>query len=62
VRDPYSGVVRRAVRVKFGDGTSGRGRARFVHRFSRAGTYRITALVRDRVGNRAVVRQWVSVR
>jgi hypothetical protein len=62
VRDPYSGVDAGAVRVSFGDGASAHGRTRYLHRYARAGVYRIVVRVRDRLGNSATVREWVSVR
>jgi hypothetical protein len=62
VLDPYSGVDAHAVSVSFGDGSSKRGRATLSHRYKHAGIYRITAHVRDRIGNQGVVRDWVSVR
>jgi hypothetical protein len=61
VSDRYSGVEDRAVSVSFGDGQRARGRARYLHRYARAGVYRVTVRVRDRLGNRGTVRQWVSV-
>jgi PKD domain len=62
IRDPDSGVAAGAVRVEFGDGASAHGHTRMTHRYARAGVYRIVASVRDRVGNRGVVRRLVSVR
>lgn len=62
VRDVASGVAAAAVRVSFGDGHSAKGRKRVTHLYAHAGVYRIVAHVRDRVGNSAVVRQFVSVR
>jgi len=60
VTDAYSGVDKQAVKVSFGDGTQAQGRARFVHRYSQAGVYRVVVQVRDQLGNEATVRQWVS--
>jgi hypothetical protein len=62
VTDAYSGVEKRAVSVSFGDGGNARGRARFAHRFSHAGVYRVTVRVRDKLGVQGIVSQWVSVR
>jgi hypothetical protein len=61
ILDRDSGVAVHAVSVSFGDGHSVRGRARVTHRYSHAGVYQITARVRDKLGNAAVVRQLVSV-
>ena len=62
VSDAYSGIARSAVSVRFGDGHSPRGHARFSHRYARGGTYTVIVRVRDRAGNRAVVRRRVAVR
>jgi hypothetical protein len=62
VLDPYSGIEARLVRVSFGDGATAHGQARYTHRYSHAGIYRVTVHVGDKIGNRGVVRQWVSVR
>jgi hypothetical protein len=59
--DPDSGVLKSALRVSFGDGTSVNGRARISHRYAHPGVYQITAVVRDRAGNGAIVRRLVSV-
>lgn len=61
VSDPASGVDVRAVRVSFGDGAHGRGSALLHHRYSHGGAFQILAIVRDRIGNQAVVRKLVSV-
>ncbi len=61
VTDRYSGVDASAITVSFGDGQSARGRARFIHRYARAGIYTVTVHVRDKLGNQAVVRRVVSV-
>jgi hypothetical protein len=61
VSDAYSGVDSHAVSITFGDGTSARGRVRVVHRYAHAGIYRVIVHVRDKIGNRGVVGQWVSV-
>jgi hypothetical protein len=62
VRDRASGVAVGAVRIRFGDGRGARARRLFTHRYARAGVYSIAVWVRDRAGNRAVVRRLVSVR
>lgn len=62
VRDPCSGVARGSIGIGFGDGSRAHGRARFRHRYRHAGVYLLVVHVRDRVGNSAVVRRWVSVR
>jgi hypothetical protein len=62
VRDAASGVDAGATRVRFGDGSGANRRRTVSHRYRRAGLYTITAQVRDRVGNRAVVRMRVRVR
>lgn len=62
VIDRFVGVDVRAVSVSFGDGQSARGRTRFLHRYSRAGVYRVVVRVRDKLGNTGVVSEWVSVR
>ncbi|HXA53250.1 MAG TPA: PKD domain-containing protein, partial [Solirubrobacteraceae bacterium] len=62
VSDRYAGVDARAVSVSFGDGHGAGGRTHFVHRYTRAGVYRVTVRVRDKLGNGGVVSRWVSVR
>jgi hypothetical protein len=62
VTDSDSGVNTHRVSVSFGDGASARGRTRFVHRYARAGVYRVTVHVADKLGLQGVVRQQVSVR
>jgi hypothetical protein len=62
VLDRYSGVRKKAVRVSFGDGTSAGGRARFSHRYSHPGVYRVIVHVRDKIGNRGAIRRLVTVR
>jgi PKD domain len=62
VTDPASGVAVNTVSVSFGDGARGKGRAHYMHRYRRAGVYRIVVHVRDKAGNEGVVRQLVSVR
>jgi hypothetical protein len=62
VLDSQSGVDAHAVRVSFGDGKQAKGRATFGHRYSHPGIYTIVVRVRDKIGNRGVVRQIVSAR
>lgn len=62
VRDRYAGVDAHAVSISFGDGAGARGRTSYLHRYARAGVYRVVVRVRDRLGNRGSVREWVSVR
>ena len=62
VSDRFSGVAVRAVSVSFGDGHLARGRVRLQHRYAHAGVYQVVVHVRDRIGNRGVIRQLVSVR
>jgi PKD domain len=62
ISDAYSGVQTSAVSVSFGDGHSARGKRLFSHTYARAGVYRITVHVRDRLGDAGVVRELVSVR
>ena len=62
VSDHFSGVDVGGVSVTFGDGQAAHGRARFTHRYARAGVYRVSVTVRDKLGNRGIVRQLVAVR
>ncbi|MGC2375290.1 MAG: hypothetical protein WA484_15585 [Solirubrobacteraceae bacterium] len=62
VVDRDSGVRAHAVSVSFGDGRRAARRARFVHRYARAGIFRIVIRVSDRIGNRATLTRLVSVR
>jgi hypothetical protein len=62
VRDAQSGLDVHAVSVSFGDGTRAGARALFHHRYTHAGVYTVVVRVRDKLGNRGVVRQLVSVR
>jgi hypothetical protein len=61
VRDAASGVNTHATSISFGDGHRAGGHARLTHVYRRAGTYTITARVRDRAGNAAVVHLRVRV-
>jgi hypothetical protein len=60
--DGAAGVDDRALAISFGDGRHANRRARVVHVYARAGTYTITALVRDDAGNHATVHVHVRVR
>jgi hypothetical protein len=62
VSDRYSGIATRRISVSFGDGSSVRGRTRLAHRYRQAGVYRVVVRVRDKLGNRGVVSQWVNAR
>ncbi len=62
ILEPYAEVDEGAIRVSFGDGRSAHGHLSFVHRYRRAGLYRVVVRVRDTVGNAGVVSKWVSVR
>lgn len=61
VSDRASGVDARATRVAFGDSAHAAGRATAAHVYRRPGRYTLTVRVRDRAGNRALVRLRVSV-
>lgn len=60
-RAQCSGVRAASVKVQFGDGASGRGRAVLRHSYTRAGTYTVTIAAADRAGNRRTVRRRVRV-
>jgi hypothetical protein len=62
ISDRRSGLDKRALSVSFGDGSHARGRAKYVHRYAHAGSYRVSVRVRSKVGNAGVVTEWVSVR
>jgi hypothetical protein len=62
VRDSASGVRTQATRISFGDASRIQGRASATHDYRHAGTYQITAQVRDKVGNHATVHLQVRVR
>jgi hypothetical protein len=55
VRDSASGVQKTATRISFGDGTHLDGHAQASHRYRHAGTYTITAQVRDKAGDHATI-------
>lgn len=61
VSDHSSGVDAGATRISFGDGSHINDRTHATHIYGGAGTYTITAQVRDNVGNRATVHLRVSV-
>jgi hypothetical protein len=61
VRDDASGVDAGATRISFGDGRRSRGHKAVGHVYKHAGTYLITAHVRDDVGNEATVHLRVRV-
>jgi hypothetical protein len=61
VSDAISGVRRGSVEVSFGDGASGRGRARLRHSYPHAGSYTIVVTASDKADNKASVRRIVSV-
>jgi hypothetical protein len=56
-----SGVRAASVKVQFGDGASGHGRAVLRHRYARAGTYTLVIRAGDKVGNRRMARRRVRV-
>jgi hypothetical protein len=60
--DGDSGLLKRSVRVSFGDGRAAKGHARLVHRYASAGVYDVVVRASDRLGNRATVRQLVGIR
>jgi hypothetical protein len=60
--DAQSGLAPGTVRISFGDGDRGRGRAKFHHPYSRAGTYAVRVRARDRVGNVLAQRFQVTVK
>ena len=56
-----SGVRASSVRVRFGDGASGRGRVSFRHVYARASNYSIVVSASDNAGNKATVGRKVRV-
>jgi hypothetical protein len=56
-----SGVKPGSVRVSFGDGGSGHGRATLRHAYAHGGAYTIVVSASDRAGNKATVRRRVRV-
>ncbi len=60
-RGQCSGVRSGSVRVKFGDGASGRGRIVFKHSYAHAGSYTIVVSASDNAGNKRTVRRRVRV-
>jgi hypothetical protein len=61
VRDAASGVNAHATIVSFGDGQRASRHSRSSHLYAHAGTYTITARVRDKAGNAAVVHLRVRI-
>jgi len=62
-KDASSGVLASATTVAFGDGKHLKGRrTKLRHRYSRAGSFRVVVVTRDRAGNRTTVRKVVRVR
>jgi PKD domain len=57
-----SGLRKRSVRVRFGDGKRSRRRPSARHTYSRAGVYRVRVTALDRVGNRTRFTRRVRVR
>lgn len=62
IADPDSGLMSKAVRVDFGDGTKLRGKARAKHVYAKPGPYTVRVRARDRVGNVLARRFRVRVR
>jgi hypothetical protein len=62
VGNAESAVAVQSVSVSFGDGTQTTGHKLVRHRYTRAGVYTVVVRVRDKLGNRGVVRRLVSVR
>jgi hypothetical protein len=62
ISDAGSGVSKHTIRISFGDGHGARGRARIIYHYRRAGVYQVSVSATDRLGNRGVVRELVSVR
>ncbi|MGV1048314.1 MAG: InlB B-repeat-containing protein [Solirubrobacterales bacterium] len=54
LRDPDSGVAKKATEVSFGDGAHAAGGSRLRHDYARPGHYTIVVQAQDRVGNRIV--------
>jgi hypothetical protein len=57
-----AGVRGSSVRVSFGDGKRGGGKARLEHRYNRRGSFRIAVRASDKAGNRVTAKRRVSVR
>jgi hypothetical protein len=56
-----SGVRGGSVKIRFGDGSSGHGRATLKHSYARGGSYTIVVTASDNAGNKASVRRKVRV-
>ena len=57
-----SGARKSGTVISFGDGRRARGKLRVLHRYKRAGKFRLVIRVRDRAGNRRVIKRTVRVR
>jgi hypothetical protein len=62
LKDGESGLARKTVRIKFGDGSHKRGVVVARHHYRRGGRYTVTVHAADRVGNRRTERISVVVR
>jgi hypothetical protein len=62
VRDEASGVDGGATAISFGDGKHENRRTTVSHVYARPGSYTVTALVRDKVGNHATIHLRVHIR
>jgi hypothetical protein len=62
VGNTESGVAVQSVNISFGDGAQVHGRKLVHHRYAHAGVYTVVVQVRDKLGNKGVVRRLVSVR
>lgn len=60
-RGQGSGLRAGSVKVRFGDGRTGHGRARLRHSYTRPGRYTIVVSAADNAGNRATVRRRVKI-
>jgi hypothetical protein len=61
LKDTQSGLLPKATRISFGDGTSSKHRGALTHHYKRPGTYRIRIRAEDRVHNALVQRITVKV-
>jgi PKD domain len=62
LKDTQSGLVPRATRISFGDGTKARGGSSFTHHYQQPGAYKIRLRAEDRVGNVLVQKISVTVK
>jgi hypothetical protein len=60
IRDPDSGVVRRAINVSWGDGSQSGHATLLRHSYARPGRYSLTIHVADKVGNAQTIHEGVS--